>query len=196
LWNTEGKNVLGAFATASGGETSLWSANGELAFRASGDAWGGAMSVHGRGNKAAVKASIDESGGILSTFANSGARSMTAGAEEDGCGRLDVYNNADKAVFSVDGQRDLGCVMALNNNVGTTLLGFGTRMEGGLINVMNDRGEPMALLGVVDARAGGITLKNSSGTEIVKIGEDENRDGMVRVKDGANTLMRIIKPVR
>jgi hypothetical protein len=220
IWNTEGRSVAGSYATATGGETALWSSQGELAFRAATGADTSSLELRVPGTQSAYMATASSSGGafratspggstlvsggmadgaaggILSVYATDGTRSFAAAAEEDGCGRLDVYNNADNPVFTVDGQRDLGCVMALSNNVGSRLFMLGTRATGGLLNAMNDRGEVLAMFGVAEDGGGAMTLRNSSGMEIVHAGADEKRDGVITVRDGANSTMRVLRPGR
>jgi len=176
IWNAEGRNVMGAYATAHGGETALWGSDGKPLFKANANDTG--------------------PGGLLTVYAENGVRAFAAGAETDGCGRIDVFNNANNAVFSVDGQKDLGCVMALSNNIGSRLFMLGTRANGGLMNVMNDRGDVMGMFGVAENGAGAMTLRNSSGMEVVHAGTDESRDGIITVRDAANAMMRVMRPGR
>ncbi len=220
IWNNDGQNVMGAFATTTGAATAVWSREGSLAFRAATGEAATRLEVLGPGAKAAFMAAADATGGsfevtnaagspfvaggrgengvggLFTVYAADGTRSAAMTCEDDGCGRLDVYNNADKAVFTVDGQRDLGCVMALSNNVGSRLFMLGTRATGGLLNVMNDRGEVLAMFGVAENGAGAMALKNSSGMEVVHAGADDKRDGVVTVRDAANAIMKVLRPAR
>jgi len=196
MWNSHGKSVFGAYATARGGESALWNSEGQPAFKAHVSEAGGAFSVMASSGRPVLTGGVGAEGvgGLLTVLAGDGTRSVTASAEADGCGRLDVYNNANNAVFTVDGQRDLGCMMALSNNVGTRLFGLGTRPEGGLMNIMNDRGEALCILGVAESGAGGLTIKNASAVEVLFAGADESRDGVITLRDATNSTMRVLKP--
>ena len=221
VWNAEGSNIAGIYATPTGGESAIWSSQGELAFRAAIRDGSSALELRSPGSQSAFIATADAgggggfraagptgstlvsggmadsaAGGILSVFAADGTRSFAATTEEDGCGRVDVFNNADNEIFTVDGQRDVGCVMAMSNNVGTRLFLLGTRSTGGLLNVMNDRGEVLAMFGVAENGAGAMTLRNASGMEIVHAGADEDRSGIITVRDAANSTMRVLRPGR
>jgi hypothetical protein len=73
----------------------------------------------------------------------------------------------------------------------------GTRPQGGLMNLMNDRGEVVFIAGAADEGAGGALLvRNGSGKQVFHAGYDRDGNGLVTVWDERGINRRTLSPLR
>ena len=167
LADTNGKRRFAAGASANEDDESslrLYSANGEAAI--------------------AMGAFEQIGGGFLHVLNSQGTRVISAITESDGGGRFDLAGSNGGAVYSVDAIQDSGAAMALMNSAGTKLFLVGTSKAGGLMNIMNNKGQAIVICGAAGEGFGGaITVRNQDGKQVIESGVDDQGGGIISVWD-------------
>ncbi|MBT8487046.1 MAG: hypothetical protein HKO59_09890 [Phycisphaerales bacterium] len=163
------------------------------------DTRGGSLSfLNERGQTALAAGVADPIGhGFVDLRNADGTRVFTATSNPDGCGRLDLAERGGQTVFTVDGQAGIGAVMAMYEASGKKGLLVGSRPQGGLLNLFNQREVPVIVAGYADQGLGGaMSVKNSRGLPVVHATTNAEDDGEVSVYDASNSRVRTVKVLR
>ncbi len=203
-----GRGVWEVRATEMGASTVIASPTGQVLMTVRATKAGGSLGIHNAVGAEVLTAMIDSRGaGRLRLTNAAGRRSFIAGSGErggvteiygeddlpvvlsgasldQGGGRIEVANESGNVVFSVNAVSNTGAALELMNGQGTRQFAVGTRVQGGLMNIMNSLGETVVIAGAADVgRGGAVSIKNGAGTLILHAGYDSTGDGLLNVWD-------------
>jgi hypothetical protein len=128
-------------------------------------------------------------------FNGDGARVYTTTTDVDGGGRLDLADASGRVVFTADALDTAGAAMAIMNGAGEKVFVIANRPQGGLVNLMNSRGQTVLIAGTADEGMGGaLSIKNGAGRQILHAGYDSLADGLVTVWDAEGQRYEMLTP--
>ena len=108
---------------------------------------------------------------------------------------LDLFDDKQQSVFTVDAVRESGSIMALRNAEGQKNFVVGARPNGGLLNILDHLGHTIVLMGADrETGSGGMALLNGRGIQTVQIGSDPTENGQVAVWDSSGTRRTATMP--
>ncbi len=181
-----GQVLMASRATEAGGSLGIHNAVGAEVLTATIDGRGaGRLRLTDAGGRHSFIAGSGEQGGVTEVYGNRGTPVVVAGASlGSGGGRIELANEAGNVVFSVDAVGNTGAALELMNGQGTRQFAVGTRLQGGLMNIMNSLGEAVVIAGTADEGLGGaVSVKNGDGRQILHAGYDSAGDGLLNVWD-------------
>ena len=214
-----GRGVWEVRATETGADTVLASPTGQVLMISRAAEAGGSLAIHNAAGAEVLTATIDTRGAGRLRLANAaGRRSFIAGSgerggvteiygEDDlpvvlsgasldhGGGRIEVVNESGNVVFAVHSLGNAGATLELMNGQGTRQFAVGTRLQGGLMNIMNSLGEAVVIVGTADEGLGGaVSVKNGTGRLVLHAGYDSAGDGLLNVWDRTGETTAILTP--
>ncbi|MHC4827829.1 MAG: hypothetical protein ACYTEY_14845, partial [Planctomycetota bacterium] len=134
-------------------------------------------------------------GGYVEIFNETGARVYTTATDADGGGRLDLADAAGNVVLTADSIDDDGAALAVMSGTGEKVFVIANRPQGGLMNLMNSKGQTVLIAGTADVGMGGaISIKNGNGRQVLHAGYDGLADGLVTVWDAEGSRYEILTP--
>ena len=216
-----GRGVWEVRATEAGAYTAIASPTGQVLMTSRATEAGGSLGIHNAVGAEVLTATIDGRGaGRLRLTNGAGRRSFMAGSGErggvteiygegdspvvlsgasldQGGGRIEVANESGNIVFSVNAVGDTGAALELMSGQGARQFAVGTRLQGGLMNIMNSLGQPVVIAGTADEGLGGaVSIKNGDGRQILHAGYDSAGDGLLNVWDTTGSKTANLTPRR
>ena len=108
-----------------------------------------------------------------------------------------MVNESGNVVFAVHSLGNTGATLELMNGQGTRQFAVGTRLQGGLMNIMNSLGQAVVIAGTADEGLGGaVSVKNGNGRLVLHAGYDTAGDGLLNVWDTTGETTAILTPQR
>jgi hypothetical protein len=186
-------------ATESGGSLGIYNAAGAEVLTATIDGRGaGRLRLTNGAGRRSFIAGSGESGGLTEIYGEGDLPVVvSAVALDQGGGRIEVANQSGNVVFTVNAVNDTGAALELMSGQGSRQFTVGTRVQGGLMSIMNSLGEPVVIAGTADEGLGGaVSVKNGDGRQILHAGYDSFGDGLLNVWDTTGKNTAILSPRR
>lgn len=191
--NPAGKEVLYAGATAEhAGVLRLADAAGNEAAAVTTSQGGALLLKDGAGHAVASMASLGAGkGGVLELMNGTGAATTVLDCKDDGSGRWVLSSGTGSPAFAVEAAGEAGTMAAYRDGRRVAALGAGD--SGGLLNLLDTKGQPVLVAGMAsDGDGGAISLRNLRGSTIARIGVDAVGAGEVAVFNSTATLKKVI----
>jgi hypothetical protein len=191
--NSNGKEILYAGgATDQTGVVRIADAAGnENAALVAGD--GGRLIL--KDGAGAVAASIASAGagkgGMLELLNGKGSVAVSADSKEDGGGRFMVGTSSGAPAFMAEATGQAGTMGAYLNERRIAAMGAG--QNGGLLNLFDLAGQPIVVTGAApDGDGGALSVRNTRGVQIARIGVDSASAGEVAVYNSTANVKKVI----
>lgn len=192
--NSAGKEILygGAaadqtgvlrLADAAGNETAtmLSTAGGALTLKDGAGAVTAALASRGAGK-----------GGAFEVLNGMGRTAVSMDSAEDGGGRFMIGTSGGAPAFVAEAKGTAGTLSAYSQERRVAAIGAGR--SGGLLNLLDNAGQPIVVAGAAsDGDGGAISVRNSSGAQIGRLGVDAAGGGELGVWNANATMKKLLE---
>ena len=153
------------------------------------------LAMINRDGEPALRVGIDSDGSAtLSIHNGEGRRVVSASADESGHGRLVVAERGGSSTCVIRASGEPGATIALTTPLGRTMLALASSDQGGLCNLMNERGVPVFIAGYArGTRGGALSVNNGRGVQVVSIAADQRERGVIIIHDEEGRRTRTIE---
>jgi hypothetical protein len=144
----------------------------------------------------AVAASVGSAGagkgGAFEVLNGSGAAALLMDTKDDGGGRFMVGTSTGAPAFIAEANGTAGTLSAYMQERRVAAIGGGK--SGGLMNLLDNAGQPIVVVGAaVDGDGGALSVRNSRGVQIGRLGVDAAGAGELAVYNAAATMKKLIE---
>ncbi len=193
--NTSGKEVLyGGAAADQSGVLRLADADGDESASLVTSSGGALALKDGSGAMVASLASRGAGKGAAFEILNgAGAAALTADVGEDGGGRLMVGTSTGLPAFGAEAKGQSGVAGIYSQERRVVAIGAGR--AGGLFNLLDLAGQPIVVAGAAtDGDGGAVSVRNTSGMQVGRLGVDATGNGELSVYNANNTVKSVVQP--
>lgn len=144
----------------------------------------------------AVAASVGSAGagkgGAFEVLNGSGAAALLMDTKDDGGGRFMVGTSTGAPAFIAEANGTAGTLSAYMQERRVAAIGGGK--SGGLMNLLDNAGQPIVVVGAaVDGDGGALSVRNSRGVQIGRLGVDAAGAGELAVYNATATVKKLIE---
>ncbi|MDG2054688.1 MAG: hypothetical protein P8J86_08265 [Phycisphaerales bacterium] len=155
---------------------------------------GGQLQLGASDNSAAVALIGAPSGGRIDLTNSQGDTVSSLGVDDTQGGLLEIRNQGQKIAAAISTAKDAGAI-ALMDKRGQRAFAIGVGPAGGIMNLINERGVPVVLLGQSPNNQGGaIIVNNQGGNQVVSVTCDSDDAGAIRVMDAEAKKYNTVLP--